>query len=89
MGVWLSRRFADREYLFLVAEFGAYGPVNTLAALRAENQAHHWGDPASASYRRAKARLVEAFVPRSPQWRERVLRQALRLIDQALGTGSR
>jgi Protein of unknown function (DUF2817) len=85
MGVWLSRRFADREYLCLVAEFGAYPAVHTLGALRGENQAHHWGDPASRSYRRAKERFVEAFVPRSPQWREMVVRQALRLIDRAVG----
>jgi hypothetical protein len=87
MGVWHSRRFADREYLFLVAEFGAYPAVHTLGALRAENQAHHWGDPASRSYRRAKERLLEAFVPRSPQWREVVVGEALRLIDRSLGAG--
>ena len=34
--------------------------------------------------RRAKERLRETFVPRSPVWRRMVIRQSLDLIEEAL-----
>jgi hypothetical protein len=39
---WLEDRLADRECYSVCAEFGTYGPLAVLSALRAENQAHHW-----------------------------------------------
>jgi hypothetical protein len=41
---WLEDRFADRECYSVCAEFGTYGPLAVLSALRAENQAHHWAE---------------------------------------------
>src|SRR5947209_1233063 len=62
-GRWCVSRNLAADYLFACAEFGTYGPVQVLAGLRAENQAHHWGVPSAASTVRAKQRLKELFCP--------------------------
>ena len=82
MGEWLAREFAHVNYRFLAAEFGAHNILRVLAALRAENRAHHYGQPDQDSYRRAKAELRECFCPADPRWRETVLERALGIIDQ-------
>jgi len=82
-GRWcVSRRLAP-EYLFACAEFGTYGPVQVLAGLRAENQAHHWGTPSAASTVRAKERLKELFCPSSDAWRSQVMERSLELVCRA------
>ncbi len=70
LGTWCQSTFADRTYDFLCAEFGTYPGTRVLAALRAENQAHHWGKPgrpldpsqgqakASGSLRPGRSRLA-------------------------------
>lgn len=83
-GRWCPVMAGDRDYLFLVAEFGTYPILTVLAGIRAENQARHWGTPDDPGTRRAKARLVELFCPASPRWRARVLEQGVRLIRQAV-----
>lgn len=83
-GRWCREQLSGRAYLGLCAEFGTYSNLEMLGGLRAENQAHHWGDPASGSTRRARARLRELFVPPSATWRQTVLRDGLGLIDRAL-----
>lgn len=84
----MAAYFRDRQvggvYHGLTAEFGTYSGLRVLGALRAENQAHFFADPASANYDRAKRRLREAFVPASAGWRNAVLDQALALIDRAV-----
>ena len=80
LGGWCKARFADRQYLLLVAEFGSYPPLHVLSALRNENQAYHScvdGDPAIL---RAKRRLSEVFCPRSETWRQRCIEQAVELV---------
>ena len=72
------------DYLYSAAEFGTYPPTTMLAGLRAENQAHHWGERDDPATDRAKQRLVELFCPRSDAWRTRVLEHSRRLIAQAL-----
>ena len=52
-----SRPSPTGRYDFLCAEFGTYTGTRVLAALRAENQAHHWGRPGDPSTLRAKRRL--------------------------------
>jgi hypothetical protein len=55
-----------------------------LAALRAENQAHHWcrrDDPRAV---RARARLREVFCPASPSWRAQAVSMAIDVIEQAV-----
>jgi hypothetical protein len=83
LGTWCQSTFADRTYDFLCAEFGTYSGSRVLAALRAENQAHHWGEPDSPSTRRAKSRLLEAFAPADPAWRSSTLAQGLKLVRRA------
>lgn len=83
MGEWLGHRFADREYLYLCAEFGTYGSTRVIGALRRENQAHHWGNPASTRYQQIKQHCRDTFTPESPQWREQTLLQSKDLIALA------
>lgn len=82
LGHW-CRAISAGQYLYLCAEFGTFGPLTVLGALRAENRAHHFADPSSPAFRRAKDRLLTAFCPRSPAWREKALRNGLTLIGQA------
>ena len=87
-GRWCVGRNRDRDYLYTCAEFGTYGPIRMLGALRAENQAHHWGKPGDPSSQRPKQRLKEAFCPSSPRWRRQVLERSLGLVEAAV-TGMR
>jgi hypothetical protein len=82
-GAWCQKTFADRAYDFLCAEFGTYSGSRVLAALRAENQAHHWGRPGEPSTPRAKRRLVEAFAPADAGWRAITLDSGLATIRRA------
>ena len=79
----LAMKLAGVNYRRVGAEFGAYPVLRVLAAMRAENRAHFYGQPGEASYRRAKAELRECFCPRKAWWRENALRLGLRIIDQA------
>jgi hypothetical protein len=79
----MTRGLADR-YLFATVEFGTYGPVTVLGGLRAENQAHHWGQPGSRVTRHAKQRLRELFCPESAHWRVRAVDGGLALLERAL-----
>jgi hypothetical protein len=83
LGTWCQSAFADRTYDFLCAEFGTYPGTRVLAALRAENQAHHWSESDSPTTQRAKRRLVEAFAPADPGWRASTLAQSLKLVRRA------
>jgi hypothetical protein len=84
LAAWCRATFADRNYEVLCAEFGTYAPLRVLAALRAENQAHFWCEPGAAIARRAKAQLLEAFVPARLQWRTETVTQGLELIRRAM-----
>lgn len=83
LGHWLVAQNPDREYTFAVAEFGTYAPIWVLKGLRIENQAHHWGDPASPMRQKTKTRLSELFCPADPVWRQSALRQGLELLKKA------
>lgn len=82
-GRWCVSRGLAADYLFAVAEFGTYGPIQVLAGLRAENQAHHWGTPSAAATVRAKERLKELFCPAAHSWRSQVIERSLELAHQA------
>ena len=84
MGAWLARHPGPREYRFACLEFGTYSPLRVLAALRAENRAHHHSTPGAAEYGRAKRELVECFCPASGLWRRKALGRALEVIRQAV-----
>lgn len=83
-GRWCAARGFASDYLFACAEYGTYPPIRVLAGLRAENQAHHWADPAAACTTAAKRRLQELFCPAAPRWRFRVLQHSLALVDRAV-----
>ena len=82
-GRWCVSQELAADYLFAYAEFGTYNALSMMAGLRAENQAHHWGDPAAESTHRAKERLRELFCPADPHWRSRVLTTAVDLVGRA------
>jgi hypothetical protein len=83
-GRWcVSRGFAP-DYLFAYAEFGTFGPIQILAGLRAENQAHHWSTPDSPETRRTKERLEELFCPADEKWRSRVVTRSLQIVHRVL-----
>ena len=82
-GRWCVEQELAPNYFFAVAEFGTDDSLRVLAGLRAENQAHHWGDPASPSTQRAKQRLKELFCPPDDKWRSRVLQTSLELAREA------
>jgi hypothetical protein len=81
-GLWMQRHFSARDYRFVGAEFGTYDEIRVLAALRAENRAHHHSTPGDAAYVRAKKELKECFCPASRAWRGQVVAAALRIADQ-------
>jgi len=83
MGDWLQHKFKDRKYYFAGAEFGTYGPVKVLGAIRAENCAHHFAEVGSSGYRAAKAELLECFCPNSDVWRGAVVRSSMDFISSA------
>jgi hypothetical protein len=88
-GRWGLSRAGHRDYLYAAAEFGTYPALSVLAALRAENQCHHWGRPDDARAEQAKRQLVEVFCPRSQRWRKDVLERGQRLVARAIGGLSR
>ena len=64
----------------ITCEFGTHPALKVLEALRIENQTTHWGgDP-----EQAKARLIEAFRPRSKKWEKAVLSGGATVINQAI-----
>jgi hypothetical protein len=83
-GPWcVSRGFAP-DYTFAFVEFGTYRDLTVLAGLRAENQAHHCGQPDDSETTRAKARLRELFCPASPAWRARAVAAGLDVVERAM-----
>ncbi len=83
---WMQNHFSARDYRFAGAEFGTYGVIRVLAALRAENRAHYYSPKGSPSFQRAKKELLECFCPNDPAWRRKVVESALGIIDQGRET---
>ena len=83
MGDWLTKRFEDRPYHFLTAEFGTFSALKVLSALRTENQAFHYCVPDSVVRVNARQQLEECFCPPSQRWRQSVVGRGVRLIEQA------
>jgi hypothetical protein len=84
LGAWLQELFSDIEYHCMLAEFGSYNPLRVISALRAENRAFHWGEPAATSSVRAKEQLKEVFAPASTAWRDQTVSTALDVVEQGL-----
>jgi len=83
LGGFCQRLFPDRLYDPICAEFGTYSAVKVIGALRAENQAYHWGCPDAAGTRRARARLREVFAPANREWRRGTVAQGIDLVGRA------
>lgn len=83
----LRDRLAGIRYQCLTAEFGTYPGVRVVGALRAENRAHFFDRPGTASYRWTKRQVMEVFCPSASLWREAVVRSGLKIIDQAIASG--
>lgn len=83
-GEWMQAHFASRAYRFVTAEFGTYPVIRVLAAIRAENRAHHYGDERSAIYQAAKAELLECFCPKDNAWRKQVVEAGVKIVTQGV-----
>ena len=86
LGRWIQDRFADRDYRFVTAEFGTYGPVRVLAAIRAENRAHHFAEKQSRAFQDAKTELMECFCPADESWRQTAVTAGLKIIEQSVAS---
>jgi hypothetical protein len=84
LGPWLDRLLPLTQYDCLLAEFGTYNALSVLRAMRIENAAHHYAPQDEQLREQSKARLLEAFCPRSARWRSETLAAALRVITQAV-----
>ncbi|MBX6311432.1 MAG: DUF2817 domain-containing protein [Isosphaeraceae bacterium] len=83
-GTWAQATFPERRYDLLCTEFGTYSGLRVIAALRAENQAHHWGQPEAPATQLAKARLREVFAPADSHWRDVTVGLGLDLVRRAI-----
>ena len=84
MGAWLQNRFQAKRYRFVVAEFGTYGPIRVLGAIRAENRGHHYGYNSKRQKRAVEQELMECFCPRSQKWRNGVMDSSMEICDSAI-----
>jgi hypothetical protein len=80
---WMQNHFKSRDYKIACAEFGTYGIIRVLGAIRAENRAHHYGSKESAGYKSSKRELLECFSPQDASWREKVVNSGLKIIEQS------
>lgn len=84
LGTWCKALLPRVSYDVLAAEFGTVGILRVIAALRAENRVHHWGDPDSAATRAAKSELMDVFAPRDGGWRAGVVTEGTAIFDRAV-----
>jgi predicted deacylase len=82
LGAWLQAQFSRSRYRFATAEFGTYSPMRVISALVDELHCHAKLGAAPPDHR-ARQRLKETFVPRSPQWRRKTLETGVALIRRA------
>jgi len=84
IGPWCQHQLPEVRYDLLAAEFGTVSILKVIGALRAENQAHHWGDAKSPLGKAAKDRLKQTFCPVDPKWRHCVVERGLTVVQQAM-----
>jgi hypothetical protein len=78
----ISRAAPHAEVLYVMQEFGTYGPIRNLHALREENRWHHYG---GGSVEHASKRAMKnAFCPDDDSWRESILRPGVELLRRAM-----
>jgi predicted deacylase len=81
---WFRAHFAERDCHATLAEFGTYPMVRVLRALRAENRAHHAGEP-GGRHAWTKRDLLEMFAPASGEWRRTVVGHGKEICLRAIG----
>ena len=84
LGVWLQSRMQSRQYRYVGAEFGTYGPVRVLGSIRAENRAFHYGYKSMRHQQMFERELVECFCPRSKKWRQSALDSSMNICNAAV-----
>lgn len=82
MAEYFRRRLVEIEYDCVTAEFGTCSAIRVLRALRAENRAHFYDRRGTATFRRAKSELLEAFCPIDQAWREGSVSRGLDIISR-------
>jgi hypothetical protein len=75
----IQRAFPGRTDV-LTCEFGTVAALKVIDALRAENQAAHWGGQTA----KAKAKLLAAFRPASKSWERAILAGGDRVVQTAI-----
>ncbi|OWK43951.1 DUF2817 domain-containing protein [Fimbriiglobus ruber] len=83
-GQWCVSQAGSRDYLFFCAEFGTYGGLTVLSAMRDENRAHVWCAPGDPARNRTRAWLKNVFAPAAHGWRATVIQRGLALVRQAV-----
>ena len=84
LGRWCGQQLPTKDYRYFCAEFGTYGPLKTLAALRQEQRLWEWGQHERRCPSRYREALREIFCPQSPRWRKAVVDQSIEVIDGSL-----
>jgi len=77
----IFRVFSKHRPTFIGQEFGTYGPIKVLHALREENRWHHYGE--GTLDHATKRSLKETFCPEDETWRRAVLKRGTELVAQA------
>jgi hypothetical protein len=72
----------NADVLFVTQEFGTYGPIKNLYALREENRWHHYGK--GTLDHPAKRALKAAFNPDDETWRTSVVDRGLNVLKIAI-----
>lgn len=82
----LWENFCGRHAAYVSFEYGTVPNAEVIDALRHEHVLHRHGrnDWRSDEVQRVKRRLLDAFCPDSPRWREMVIAQARTHIDRIL-----
>lgn len=81
----IRRAVPAAELLFITQEFGTYGPVRNVRALREENRWQHYGSGTLGHP--CKRALKECFNPDDEKWRRAVLKLGTSALSQALNAG--
>ena len=78
----LARKLPHARIDALTGEFGTYGSLRVVYAMREENRWHHYGG--GALDHPSKRRLLATFNPSTARWREAVIAQGTQLLSRAL-----
>jgi hypothetical protein len=83
LGSWVTRHMSDRDVRFATVDFGTHGLVRVLAALRAENRAHHYQQRRTETAL-FKKELRECFCPACPRWRKQVITDGVAVLAKGI-----